>query len=431
MLQIKYRPVSSLVPYAKNARTHSDAQISQIAESIKNFGFNDPVAVDGESVIVEGHGRVIAAQKLGMAEVPVVELSHLTGEQKRAYILAHNKIALNSGWDENLLSLEFGDLKTAGLDLCLMGFGDREINALLKPKGAGKTDENDVPPAPAAPKSRHGDVWVMARHRVMCGDSTQREAVSALLAGVEPHLMVTDPPYGVQYDANWRNEAVRKSAGMGNVAIGAGAVGKVLNDDRADWRAAWALFPGNIAYVWHSSKHAGAVQASLVAVGFEIRCQIIWAKNTFAIGRGDYHWQHEPCWYAVKGTGSWKGDRKQTTLWQINKPQKSESGHSTQKPVECMRRPIENNSNVGQAVYDPFLGSGTTLIAAEQTGRACYGMELHPPYVDIIVSRWQAFTGKKAVRESDGMEFDNARSQADTDGPETNTGQSRPSSVIA
>jgi DNA modification methylase len=216
--------------------------------------------------------------------------------------------------------------------------------------------------------------------------------------------MVTDPPYGVEYDADWRNKAMRADG----TAIAGRATGKVLNDDKADWREAWALFPGDVAYVWHAGLFAGVVADSLVACDFKLRSQIIWAKSNFAIGRGDYHWHHEPCWYAVREgkTGHYGGDRKQTTLWQIAKPQKSETGHSTQKPVECMKKPIENNSSPGQAVYEPFSGSGTTIIAAEQTGRCCYAIELNPAYVDVAVKRWQEFTGQQATLEATGETFE-------------------------
>lgn len=215
--------------------------------------------------------------------------------------------------------------------------------------------------------------------------------------------MVTDPPYGIEYDADWRNQALRADG----TPIAGRAVGKVLNDDKADWREAWALFPGEVAYVWHAGNKANIVADSLLACGFDIRAQVIWAKSQLVIGRGHYHPKHEPCWYAVKkgGTGHWQGDRKQTTLWEINKPQKSETGHSTQKPIECMRRPIENNSRPGDSIYEPFSGSGTTIIAAEQTGRRCYAMELSPQYVDVAVRRWQQFTGKTAVLESTGQPF--------------------------
>jgi DNA modification methylase len=207
--------------------------------------------------------------------------------------------------------------------------------------------------------------------------------------------MVTDPPYGVEYDAKWREDAGVNGPGA--------AKGKVLNDDRADWTEAWALFPGDVAYVWHAGLYASTVAESLIKCGFNMRSQIIWAKSNFAMSRGDYHWQHEPCWYAVKkaAKGHWAGDRKQTTIWNIPKPQKSETGHSTQKPVECMKRPIENNSSIGQAVYEPFSGSGTTIIACEMTGRVCYAIELNPAYVDIAVKRWEQFTGQKATLVKD------------------------------
>ena len=215
--------------------------------------------------------------------------------------------------------------------------------------------------------------------------------------------MVTDPPYGVEYDPDWRNKAVRSNG----AAIGGRATGVVLNDERADWAAAWNLFPGDVAYVWHAGLFAGVVQASLETSGFQMRSQIVWAKSNFAIGRGDYHWKHEPCWYAVRkgATGRWEGDRSQTTVWEIAKPAKSETGHGTQKPVECMKRPIENNSKPGDAIYEPFSGSGTTIIAAEMTGRRAFAIELNPLYVDVAVRRWQEFTGETAILEADGRSF--------------------------
>jgi DNA modification methylase len=225
--------------------------------------------------------------------------------------------------------------------------------------------------------------------------------------------MVTDPPYGVGYDPEWRHRA-----GVNNSA----RVGAVRNDDRADWSDAWALFPGNIAYVWHGALHAMTVAQSLEKNGFDIRAQIIWAKERLVIGRGHYHWQHEPCWYAVRGNGNWTGDRKQTTLWSISsRDQDAETVHGTQKPVECMRRPVLNNSSPGECVYDPFLGSGTTLIAAETCGRSCLGIELSPAYVDVAIRRWQAFTGKRAVRECDGSAFEEPTSTSQMDGHDART----------
>jgi DNA modification methylase len=241
-------------------------------------------------------------------------------------------------------------------------------------------------------------VWLLGRHRLLCGDSTVKADVAKVLGVVQPHLMVTDPPYGVEYDPGWRKEAGLKRNKE--------RLGKVANDNRADWRAAWALFPGSVAYVWHAGRYASTVQDSLASVGFEVRSQIIWAKDRFALSRGHYHWQHEPCWYAVRnGPASWNGDRKQSTLWQIPAREGPGFEHGTQKPVECMKRPIENNSSPGQAVYEPFSGSGTTIIAAEITGRACHAIELMPQYVDVAVERWQAFTGDNARLEPDGSTF--------------------------
>jgi len=394
--------IDSLVPYARNARTHSAEQIAAVARSIQRFGFTNPVLIDAEGGIVAGHGRVLAAKSLGMDTVPCLRVGWLTEAEKRAYVLADNKLAEQAGWDDELLADELRALQADDFDLSLTGFAQDELDDLLIDKTEGQTDPDAVPPAPTIAITQPGDVWVLGRHRIMCGDSTRADQVQTLLAGGMPHLMVTDPPYGVEYDPNWRNEAERPDG----TKYGASAVGKVSNDDRADWREAWALFPGECAYVWHADVFSHVVAESLQACGFDMRALIVWAKHRLVIGRGHYHHMHEPCWYAVKkgGTGHWAGDRKQTTLWQIEH-NKSETGHGTQKPVECMRRPIENNSKPGDGVYEPFSGSGTTIIAAEQTGRRCYAMELSPQYVDVAVRRWQEFTGQRAVRESDGMAF--------------------------
>jgi len=404
MIQIERIGVEALIPYARNSRTHSDAQVAQIAASIREFGFTNPVLVDEANGIIAGHGRVLAARKLKMPDVPAIRLSHLTEAQKRAYVIADNKLALNAGWDIELLRLEINDLRGLEFDVALTGFSTEVLDALMAASGTeGLTDPDAIPEAPEQPIAVPGDVWLLGRHRLVCGDCTDPLAVEKALSGVKPHLMVTDPPYGVEYDANWRNEVDRKNG----KPYGARAVGKVKNDDKADWREAWALFPGDVAYVWHAGNMAHVVAESLMACDLGIRAQIIWAKSQFVIGRGDYHPQHEPCWYAVrKGRkGHYDGGRKQSTLWQIDKPRKSETGHSTQKPVECMKRPIENNSSPGQAVYEPFSGSGTTIIAAEMTGRACHAIELNAAYVDVAVKRWQEFTGQAATLEGDGRSF--------------------------
>lgn len=398
--EVEMLPVEALIPYARNARTHSDEQVAQVAASIREFGFTNPVLVSAENDIIAGHGRVMAARKLGLEKVPCIRLAHLTETQRRAYVLADNKLALNSGWDEELLKVELGFLQDdKDFDLGLTGFSETELLALLSVQTVeGNTDPDEAPEAPSTPVSVLGDLWTLGNHRIICGDSTFIDTVQKLLSGVKPHLMVTDPPYGVEYDPEWRNKAIR----AGGSKLGARATGKVANDDKADWRDAWALFPGDVAYVWHGMLHAGNVFQSLQDSGFIIRTEIVWAKSNFAISRGHYHPQHESCFYAVKKgeTGHWAGDRKQTTLWQIPKPAKSETGHGTQKPVECMKRPIENNSLPGQAVYEPFSGSGTTIIASEMTGRCCYAVELNPAYVDVTITRWQDFTGKQAIHES-------------------------------
>ena len=396
-LAIDYRTLSSLIPYARNPRTHSEAQVAEIAASIREFGFTNPILIDGENGIIAGHGRLLAARKLGMKTVPVIELAGLSEAQKRAYIIADNKLALNAGWDTELLALELGGLKDLGFDLTLTGFSEEELAGLFSLRTAGLTDPDEVPPLPDEPVSREGDLWCLGSHRLLCGDGTRQEDVARLLDEVKPHLMVTDPPFGVNYDPAWRGRA--------GVNANTEKMGHVTNDDRADWGEAWALFPGDVAYVWHAGRFASTVQDSLEATGFEIRSQIIWAKDRFALSRGHYHWQHEPCLYAVRGTAHWKGDRSQSTLWNIPSREDHGHGHGTQKPVECMRRPMLNNSSPGQAVYEPFSGSGTSIIAAETIGRVCHAIEISPAYVDVAVTRWQDFTGKQATLEGDNRSF--------------------------
>ena len=685
---IRHCPVEVLIPYANNARTHSETQVAQIAGSIREFGFNNPVLVDGENGIIAGHGRVLAARKLGLAEVPVIELAHLSEAQKRAYVLADNKLAEQAGWDRDILAMELGDLADFGVDLGDLGFDARELDDLLGNKVTDPREE-DTPEVPEVTVSRLGDLWCLGPHRLLCGDATDAECVTRLLNGVTPHLMATDPPYGVDYDPDWRNRAG---------AAQTRRTGKVLNDHRADWRDAWALFPGDVAYVWHGALHATTVAESLTACGFDIRSQIIWAKERHVLSRGHYHWQHEPCqpagtlvqkvvergagsqpaqieevpieslqagdhvlsynsyesvirrrgrkitrigsrpylgmmhticaagrvtratpehrfsarldpgaadkqvvylmrrgdwwrvgrvtlfnsrgfglatrladnkaeeawivsvhdtavtaqcaeqvlscrygiptthwevddwslqrgtqrspemiagihdcldmsalearaslllrdhgldranplisskdqaifsrratrliracnlfagilqipmpttgeefewvtvsgndaapfsgpvwsmdvekdqhyvadglvthncWYAVRGTGHWSGDRKQSTLWSIpSRDQDASTTHGTQKPIECMRRPMLNNSSPGQAVYEPFSGSGSSIIAAESCGRISLAMELNPAYVDVAVLRWQTFAGQVARLDGDGRTFDQVK----------------------
>ena len=401
--QIEFWPIERLRPYARNAKMHGPEQVARIAASMARFGWTVPCMVGDDGELIAGHGRVLAATELGLAEVPVIRLGHLDEAERRAYRIADNKLTELGDWDEALLRDEVAGLLADDFDLSLLGFAEDELEALLQDPDLGEDGaaegEDDVPELPADPVSVPGDLWRLGDHRLICGDSTSTDVVAKLLGDIRPLLMVTDPPYGVEYDPAWRN------------ATGAAKTkrtGKVLNDDRADGREAWALFPGDVVYVWHGALHATTVADSLIAAGFDIRSQIIWAKDRLVLSRGDYHWQHEPCWYAVKkrGKGHWAGDRKQTTLWQIaNRDQDAETVHGTQKPVECMRRPILNNSSPGQAIYEPFMGSGTTLIAAETTGRVCYGIELNPAYVDVAIARWQNLTGQAAVLDGTDKTF--------------------------
>jgi DNA modification methylase len=400
---VETRPLAAITPYPQNARTHSDEQIELLANLMLRYGVDQPIVVDEAGVILKGHGRRLAAIKAGFETFPVVMQRGLSDDDKRALRIADNQVALLAGWDQELMQLELGELKLHGFELPLLGFGDAELASFLNPANAGLTDPDEVPEAPAVPVSKPGDVWLLGDHRLVCGDATNAGDVALALGGSAPHLMVTDPPYGVDYNPKWRAEA-----GVNN---NRGKMGDVANDDRADWREAWVLFPGDAAYCWHAGKYASTVQASLEAAGFEVRSQIVWAKDRFALSRGDYHWQHEPCWYAVRkgATGHWLGDRSQTTLWQIPAREDSGHGHSTQKPVECMKRPIENNSAAGDVLYDPFVGSGTTIIAAEMTGRACRALEINPAYVDVAVLRWQAFTGEQATL--DGQTFEQVKAE--------------------
>lgn len=402
--RIETWPLARLQPYAKNAKQHGADQVTKIAASMAEFGWTVPCLVGEDGELIAGHGRVLAATHLGLTEAPVIVLGHLNEAQRKAYRIADNKLTELGTWDAALLSEELNILLADDFDLSLIGFNDDELQTLLSGDDGADTGpqagEDEVPETPEDPVSRPGDLWILGNHRLLCGDSTVATDVERVLNGVSPLLMVTDPPYGVDYDPSWRNQTG---------AAKTKRTGKVLNDDRADWREAWALFPGDVAYVWHGALHAATVAESLEVSGFTIRSQIIWAKERLVLSRGDYHWQHEPAWYAVRktGKGHWAGDRKQTTLWHIaNKDQDENTVHGTQKPVECMRRPILNNSSPGQAVYEPFMGSGTTLIAAETTGRVCYGIELNPAYVDVAVQRWQKFTGKQAVLHGAGTTFD-------------------------
>lgn len=391
------RLVAKLVPYARNARTHSKGQVAKIAAAIREWGWTMPVLIDEQDGVIAGHGRLLAAELLGIEVVPTITARGWSEAQKRAYVIADNQLAMEAGWDRNLLGSELLGLRELGFDLALTGFDDLDLKGLVR-GDALQDDDSKIPALSNAPATRLGDLWMLDRHRVQCGDSTDPKAVTRLLNGETPLLMVTDPPYGVDYDPHWRKEAgVNKGARMG----------KVKNDDRVDWTPVWRLFPGSVAYVWHAGLHAGEVGRNLVEAGLLLRSQIMWSKSRFALSRGNYHWQHEPCWYAVREgkNAAWTGGRKEATVWEISHSGGNEevTVHGTQKPLECMGRPMRNHD--AAIVFDPFLGSGSTLVAAHLQERLCYGMDLDARYVDMAVGRWQNHTQREAVLQGDGRTF--------------------------
>jgi DNA modification methylase len=405
-MEVNPWPLGKITPYGRNARKIPPQAVDKVAASIREFGWRQPIVVDGQGVIICGHTRLLAAQKLGLNEAPVHVADNLTPAQVRAYRLLDNRSHEETDWDFDLLGLEMVELKDLAIDLSLTGFDAREIDALLGTDAELEERANQVPELPAEPVTRPGELWHCGAHQVLCGDATDQGGVSRVLGTAQLQLMVTDPPYGVQYAPEWREQA-----GLGKQR----QTGTVRNDNRADWTPAYRLFPGDVIYVWHAGVHASEVAAGIRAAGFELRAQIIWAKQHFALSRGAYHWQHEPCWYAVRkgGRSYWRGDRTQSTVWQVanlnpfgGNHEESPTGHATQKPVDLMRRPILNHTERGEAVYDPFLGSGTTLIAAEMTERICYGLEIDPRYCDVIVRRWQEFTGNKAILDQANKSFE-------------------------
>lgn len=392
--------VADLIPYARNSRTHSDVQVNKIAASIKEFGFLNPVIIDGGNGIIAGHGRIMAAQKLGMETVPVIEASHLTDAQRRAYIIADNRLALDAGWDDEMLRVEFSELADAGFDLELTGFELDEIDA-LDPEviDEGLTDEDAVPDVTDEPVTKPGDIWLLGNHRLMCGDSTSIDAVERLMAGQLADQLLTDPPYNVAYEGGSKKREQIKNDEMGSADFR-----QFLRD--AFTAADAVMKAGAVFYIWHADIEGYNFRGACLDAGWQVRQTLIWNKDKSAFGRQDYHWKHEPCLYGWKAGAAhlWAADRKQTTVIECKRPSKSDL-HPTMKPVELMEYQIENNTKGSDAVLDLFGGSGSTLIACEKTGRHARLMELDPKYCDVIVKRWQDFTGKKAKLESSGKEF--------------------------
>jgi DNA modification methylase len=412
--RIEHWPIDRPIPYARNARTHSLGQVAQIAGSIREFGFTAPILVDGQGGVIAGHGRLLAARQLGLATVPVVVLDHLTETQKRAYIIADNKLALNAGWDEQLLALELQDLKMAEFDLDLTGFGDEEIDRLLddlEPEREGLTDDDAAPPAPRTPVSRPGDVWLMGRHRLLCGDATSPASIATVMAGGLADMVFTDPPYNVAYGDSMRDQLRGTARPMLNDDLGADFEGFLRNA----CAALLAVTKGAI-YMAMSGQELHTLQRAFIAAGGHWSTFVIWAKHTFTLGRGDYQRQHEPILYGWREGNQhyWCGARDQGDVWFIKKPQVNDL-HPTMKPVELVERAIRNSSKTQDTILDPFGGSGTTLIASEKTGRIARLVELDPIYCDVIVERWQAYTGQAARREADGASLDALREAANVD----------------
>ena len=391
-MQIEQIQLATLIPYINNSRTHSDEQVAQIAASIKEFGFNNPILVDKDSGIIAGHGRLQAARKLGLTEVPCVRLEHLTETQRKAYIIADNRLALNAGWDNELLTIELNELLADGFALEILGFDSDELKTLLDPlePTEGLVDEDQVPEVPEEPKTKPGDIYQLGRHRLMCGDSTSIDAVEKLMDGQLADIFITDPPYNVAYEGKTKEALTIKNDSMGDDQFR-----QFLRD--AFTAADMVMKPGSVFYIWHADSEGYNFRGACKDSGWTIRQCLIWQKDTMVMGRQDYHWKHEPCLYGWKDGAAhlWATDRKQTTLIQCKRPKRNDI-HPTMKPVELMEYQMLNNTKGQDIVLDLFGGSGSTMIAAEKQGRVSRLMELDPKYCDVIVKRWEDFTGKKA-----------------------------------
>lgn len=420
--------IDRLRPYDKNPRTHSPEQLAQIARSFREFGWTNPVLAASDGTVIAGHGRLEAAKLCGIRDVPVIVLDGLTELQCRAYVIADNKLAEQAGWDSDLLADVLTSLRNDDFDLGLTGFDGQEIDEIFawtdRATGDDPSDEL-VPEPPVQPVSRPGDLWLLGKHRLLCGDSTNADDVARVLAGEKPRLLLTDPPYGVELDMEWRDRAGKNGLGPAEKSYMRGDGHRnttISGDTKADWSDVFELVPSlDTAYVWHASAFAAEVAVGLRRIGFEIKQQIIWRKPHFALSRQHYHWQHEPCWYARKdGSGKFRGSRDQSTVWEAASPKmlmsKQAEGdekidHPTQKPLVLYTRPIENHLAPGQCFYEPFGGSGTAIAAAEKTGRRCIAIELDPRFIDVIVLRWQRLCGKAAMLEGAGRSFDDVTAE--------------------
>jgi len=387
-------PVERLIPYDRNARTHSDQQIEQMARSIREFGFTNPILVDTRAGILAGHARLRAARRVGLPQVPVIVLDHLSEIQKRAYILADNKLALNAGWDDELLTEELAALEQAGFDPSLTGFSDAELAELLA-KDQLDQDANEIPEPRAITVSRRGDLWCLGPHRLLCGDATDPDCIATLMGGATARMVFTDPPYNVNYEGANGQRIANDNLGCDFEAFLTQACANLLNAT------------SGAIYICMSSSELHTLYRAFTEAGGHWSTFIIWAKDRFTLGRSDYQRQYEPILYGWKQGGGhyWCGDRDQGDVWFVDKAFANDL-HPTMKPVELIERAIRNSSQGGELVLDPFGGSGSTLIACQRTGRTARLVEIDPVYVDVTVRRWQQFTGKQATRAEDNRTFD-------------------------
>lgn len=398
--KVERTSIKSITPYARNSRTHSDEQVAQIAASIKEWGFTTPILIDTDGEIIAGHGRLLAAQRLGLEEVPTMTAKGWSEAQKRAYVIADNKLALNAGWNDEMLKIELDGLKDLDFDLDLVGFSDDELAKLLQePEKEGLTDEDEVPEAPEKPVTVEGDIWVLGNHRLMCGDSTSIEALEKLCEGQLVDMWLTDPPYNVAYEGKTKDALTIENDAMGNDDFR-----QFLSDS---YSAADAVMKsGAVFYIWHADSEGYNFRGAAFDIGWQVRQCLIWKKQTMVMGRQDYHWKHEPCLYGWKEGAShlWATDRKQTTILEFDRPSRNKE-HPTMKPVELFAYQMQNNTKGDDLVLDSFAGSGTTAIACEKFNRRARLMELDPKYCDVIIKRWQDFTGKEAINEQTGKTY--------------------------
>src|ERR1700674_3357285 len=416
--KIEIWPTEKLVFYARNPRKN-DAAVDRMVASIKEFGLKIPVLARSDGEVVDGHLRLKAARKLGIAEIPVILCDEWTPAQVKAFRLMVNRSVTWADWDDELLALELQELNATEFDLSLTGFDPKEIDDLLLPPD-DDDQANTAPPLPDNPVSRLGDLWNCGRHRVLCGDATSSESVARLLGDRKPFLLVTDPPYGIELDSEWRDRAGLNGCGPAEASYmkhrtEGHTETTISGDTRADWSEAFELVPSlEIVYVWHASIFTREVLNGLLRIGLLYPQQIIWNKGRTVLTRTHYWYQHEPCWYLRKKNAPWFGKAgENSTIWDSASPKFIMGGsdeekfdHPTQKPIALARRPILNHLRRGELVYEPFLGSGTTLAAAELAERVCYGIELDPKYCDVIIQRWQGLAGKKATLEGDGRTFE-------------------------